>query len=391
MLKNKKILLAVCGSISFYKSYEIISKLKKLGASVYVTMSDGAMKFATPESFEAVSGHKVACSKTHSWCDGVNHIEYSKFDLVLIAPATVNTINKLAHGICDSIFLDILVASSGVPLLIAPAANERMLNHFSFKRSIEFLQENGAKIIQPVKKELVCGEIGKGALSNVDDIIYAVIREFLKDDYYLGRTVVITGGPTTEKIDDVRVISNLSSGKMSKALADTFYYLGANVVFITSVEFDAPYKIVKFDSSFGLQSALGTQKFNKGDILVMAAAVSDFIPNKVKGKLSKDDTAGVLTLNFRKNIDILTSVDVDGIKKIGFKLEVDEKTALENAKNMLKIKKLDAVCLNVLLGNVKFGSDVTKISFITDKKVVEIAENSKEKVAFEIANLIKSI
>lgn len=391
MLKDKKILLAVCGSISFYKSYEIISKLKKLGASVYVAMSDGAMKFATPESFEAVSGHKVICSNTYSWCDGINHINYSKFDLVLIAPATVNTINKLAHGICDSAFLDTLVASSDASLLIAPAANERMLNHFSLKRSLEFLQENGAKIIEPIKKELVCGETGKGALANVDDIIYAVIREFFKENYYLGRTVVVTGGATTEKIDDVRVVSNLSSGKMSKALADAFYYLGANVVFITSVDYEVPYKIMKFDSSFGLQSALGTQKFNKGDILIMAAAVSDFIPNKVKGKLSKDDTAGVLTLNFRKNIDILTSIDVSGIKKIGFKLEVDQKTALESAKNMLKNKDLSAVCLNVLGGNVKFGSDVTKISFITDKKVVEIPENSKEKVAFEIANLIKSV
>lgn len=391
MLKDKKILLAVCGSISFYKSYEIISKLKKLGASVYVALSDGALKFASPESFEALSGHKVLSSKTNSWSDGLSHIDYSKFDLVLLVPATVNTINKLAHGICDNIFLDTLVAASSVPLIIAPTANERMLNHFSVKRSLEFLQENGAKIIQPVKKELACGEVGMGALAEVNDIIYATIREFLKDSYYLNKTVIVTGGPTTEKIDDVRVISNLSSGKMSKALADAFYYLGANVVFITSVDYEAPYKIMKFDSSFGLQSAIGTQKLNKGDILIMAAAVSDFVPNKAKGKLSKEETAGVLTLNFRKNIDILTAIDIPGIKKIGFKLEVDEKIAFENAKNMLDKKELNAVCLNTLNNTVKFGSDTTKITFITDKNVIEIPENNKEKVAFEIANLIKSL
>ncbi|NLY03329.1 MAG: bifunctional phosphopantothenoylcysteine decarboxylase/phosphopantothenate--cysteine ligase CoaBC [Campylobacter sp.] len=391
MLNNKKILVAVCGSISFYKAYEIISKLKKLNADVYVGLSDGALKFASPQSFEALSGNKVICSKTANWSEGINHIKYSKFDLVLIAPATVNTINKLANGICDSVFMDTLIASSNVPLLIAPAANYRMLEHFSYKINSKLLSENGATFVNPVTKTLVCGETGKGALAEVDNIIYAVIREFFKDSYYVGKTIIITGGPTTEKIDDVRVISNLSSGKMGKALADAFYYLGANVIFISSVEFNTPYKLLKFDSSFGLKSAIESQKYNNGDILIMAAAVSDFIPNKIKGKLTKSDYHEVFTLNFKQNMDILSSVKIPNLVKIGFKLEVERKTGLENAKKMLNEKGLDAVCLNVLNQDVKFGGDTTKITFITEKNTTEIPLNSKENVSFEIAKLIKSI
>ncbi|NLK67275.1 MAG: bifunctional phosphopantothenoylcysteine decarboxylase/phosphopantothenate--cysteine ligase CoaBC [Campylobacteraceae bacterium] len=389
-LKDKKILLGVCGSISFYKAFEILSKLKKLGADVYVMLSDGALNFVNYESFEALSEHRVLCSKNLDWQAGLNHIEYSKMDLVLIAPASVNTINKYARGFCDNVFIETLIATKA-PIMIAPAANNNMLENEITKESIESLRKKGVTFIEPVTKTLACGDVGKGALADVDTIVNSAIRELCKDEFYAGRTVIVTGGATSEKIDDVRVISNLSSGKTSKALADAFYYLGADVVFISSYDYSVPYKLIKFDSSFGLQSALLSQNLKEGDIVVMAAAVSDFIPNKIKGKIDKESTGEVLTLNFRKNEDIISKVKTKGVKKIGFKLEVNTKDALNNAKKTLATKDLDAICLNVLNDVLTFGGDKTKISFITKDGITEIPAGTKEDSALEIAQLIKSL
>ena len=136
MLKNKKILLAVCGSIAFYKAYEILSLLKKQGADVYVALSDGALKFCSIAGFEALSAHRVLSSTSEDWQAGVNHIAYAKMDLVLIAPASVNTINKLASGVCDNVFMQTLIAASAVPLVIAPAANNKMISHFATQNSL---------------------------------------------------------------------------------------------------------------------------------------------------------------------------------------------------------------------------------------------------------------
>ncbi|MSN97060.1 bifunctional phosphopantothenoylcysteine decarboxylase/phosphopantothenate--cysteine ligase CoaBC [Campylobacter sp. FMV-PI01] len=391
MLKDKKILLAVCGSVSFYKAYDILSELKKLGADVYVALSDGALKFCKKESFEALSSHKVLCSKSEDWQNGINHIEYSKVDLVVLAPASVNSINKLANGICDNVFMQTLISASNVPLIIAPAANPKMLNHFSTLNSIKILKANGATIIDPVEKILACGDVGKGGIANQSDIVYIIIRELCKDDFYVGKTVLITAGSTTEKIDDVRVISNLSSGKMGKALADVFYYLGADVLFVCSGDFRVPYKSIKFDSSFGLKSALLTQKLKKDDIIVMVAAVSDYIPNKVKGKLSKENVGDIITLRFKQNEDIIANINYEGVKKVGFKLEVDMKEALQNAKEALDNKNLDAVCLNILSNTVKFGSENTKITFVTPNNQIELKEDTKANTAFKLAELIKSI
>ena len=389
-LKNKKILLGVCGSISFYKAFDILSRLKKLGADVYVMLSDGALDFVDYGAFEALSNHRVLCSKNLDWQDGLSHIQYSKMDLVLIAPASVNTINKFAHGFCDNVFIETLVATKA-PIIIAPAANHNMLENQTTIESIKTLKQRGVTFIEPVNKVLACGDEGKGALADTNDIVNATIRELYKDEFYKNKTVIITGGSTSEKIDDVRVISNLSSGKTSKALADAFYYMGANVVFISSYDYEVPYKLIKFDSSFGLQSALLSQKIKEGDIVVMAAAVSDFIPNKVKGKIDKESVTGVLSLNFRKNEDIISKVTTKSVKKIGFKLEVKTYQSLENAKKSLINKNLDAVCLNVLNDVLTFGSEKTKISFITKDGVIEIPENTKQNSAFAIANLVKSL
>lgn len=392
VLKNKKILLAVCGSVSFYKAYEIISALKKLNAEIYVMLSNGALNFASAMSFEAVCGHEVLCESSQNWARKLSHIEFAKMDLVLIAPATTNTINCLANGISRSVFMDTLMAASGVKTLIAPAANTAMLNHFATKNSLEILRKNGYEIIEPVCKRLACGDIGKGALADVQNIVFSVLRAILCDKFYENKNVVVTGGATYEKIDDIRAITNFSSGKMALNLANVFYFLGANVTLITSVDLqNLPYKTLKFLHSNELKERILKSDLKENDFLIMAAAVSDFIPkNPCNGKIKKDNFGSEFSLNFIKNEDILKNLGLK-CKKIGFKLETDEKNALQNAKNMLKNKNLDAVCLNILGQNVKFGSDKSEITFITNEKTLKFDLDEKANIALKIAIEAKNL
>lgn len=390
MLKNKKILLAVGGSISFYKAFEILSMLKKENADVYVMLSDGASKFVSYKAFEALSDHKVLCSQTENWQEGLSHIEYAKVDLVILAPSSVNSINKLANGYCDNVFITTLIATKA-PIIVAPAANTNMLENPATQESIARLKKIGVTIIEPVEKILACGDVGKGALADAEIIVKVAKRELLKQKAFEKMNVYVTSGPTYEKIDDVRAMSNLSSGKMGKALADAFYYLGANVTLISSINYNTPYKLVKFESSIGLLSALDSQKMPKKSVLLMAAAVSDYTTNRIKGKLRKEDMGEIFNLKLKKNIDVLSTIKADGIIKVGFKLETDPEIALESAKRSLVVKNLDAVCLNVLNDMVKFGSENTKFTFVTKSGTQEIPYDSKLNVAFKIADLVKKL
>ena len=390
MLKNKKVLLAVCGSISFYKAFEILSLLKKEEVDLYVMLSDGATKFVDYKAFEALCDHRVLCTTTENWQEGLNHINYAKMDLIVVAPASVNTINKFAAGFCDNVFIETLITTRA-PIIIAPAANDNMLENPITQASMKKLKENGVIFVEPVEKMLACKTVGKGGLADIDQIIYVIKRELYKEKAFENLNIYITCGPTYEKIDDVRVMSNLSSGKMGKALADAYYFLGANVFLISSIDFDVPYKLIKFESTIGLLSAIESKKMPRGSILLMAAAVSDYTTNRVKGKLRKEDIGDILNLKLKQNIDVLSNIKAEGIKKIGFKLETDKELAIENSKRTMIVKRLDAVCLNILDDFVKFGSDKTRISFVSKSGVQEIAYDTKLNIAFKIANLVKNL
>lgn len=387
MLKNKKILLAVCGSIAFYKAYEILRELRRNGADVYIALSDGALKFCSELGFEALCDHKILSSNTQKWQDELNHIAYAKMDLILIAPASVNTINRLANGICDTVFMQTLIASNA-PILIALSANDKMIAHFSTQNSIKFLKQNGVKFIEPVEKILACGDLGKGALASVETIIHET-KKMLCGNEFAGQNVVITGGATIEKIDDVRAITNFSSGKMAKALAYAFYYAGANVTLIASFEINEPlFNVVKFQSSAQLNWHLN-EHLKTADMLIMVAAVSDYKPvQSFKGKLKKQNLGQNWDLKLVQNDDILANLSsFTNVKKIGFKMEFDEENALKNAQDMLNKKNLNAVCLNVLNDDLNFGSNDCQIRFITCNEDVQLKLNSKEKTAQEIVNL----
>ena len=390
MLKNKKILLAVCGSIAFYKAYEILSLLKKQGADVYVALSDGALEFCSVSGFEALSEHKILSSQTQNWQDGVNHIAYSKMDLVLIAPASVNTINKLTAGICDNVFMQTLIAASHVPLVVAPAANNNMIEHFATQNSLEILKKNGALVVEPVLKTLACGDVGKGGLASPEVIVEAAIKR-LSRPLFAGKKVVITGGATTEKIDDVRAITNFSSGKMARALARAFYYAGAEVKLLASFETaNEPFDSLKFSSSSELLE-LCKSECEDANLLVMCAAVSDFVPTKIDGKIKKEDVEESLNLSLKRNVDILQSLKELNCKKIGFKLEISNENALKSARSMLEKKGLDAVCLNVLGEKNGFASEQNEVNFITKNSEILLPLASKDEIARRIVELAANL
>ena len=390
MLKNKKILLAVCGSIAFYKAYEILSLLKKQGADVYVALSDGALEFCSVSGFEALSEHKILSSQTQNWQDGVNHIVYSRMDLVLIAPASVNTINKLTAGICDNVFMQTLIAASHVPLVVAPAANNNMIEHFATQNSLEILKKNGALVVEPVLKTLACGDIGKGGLASPEVIVEAAIKR-LSRPLFAGKKVVITGGATSEKIDDVRAITNFSSGKMAKALARAFYYAGADVKLLASFETSSePFESLKFSSSSELLE-LCKSECEDTNLLVMCAAVSDFVPTKAHGKIKKEDVGESLNLSLKRNVDILQSLKEFKCKKIGFKLEISNESALKSARSMLEKKALDAVCLNILGEKNGFASEQNEVNFITKDSEILLPLASKDEIAGRIVELAANL
>lgn len=390
MMKSKNILLCVSGSIAIYKALELTRLYIKAGLNVKVLMSEGAKRFIDPLTFEAISTNRVLHVNSESWSDEYNHIKITKdIDVVVLAPATANTINKLNAGVADTLLTQTLLANTK-PLLIAPAMNTNMYSNKATQNSLKSLQSRGVHVIKPTSKLLACLDEGDGALANIDDIFYYTCRLINHDNFWENKRVLITGGGTKEKIDDVRYIGNFSSGLMAQNLALAFFIKGANVTLLTSKESKSlPFEVINYTDTNSLK--LHVDKLSKtNDYLFMAAAVSDYAPQKPKkGKLKKDKIGKNWELKLTQNSDILA--EVKGLKKIGFKAEFDKKNAQENAKNMLKSKNLDAVCLNILGEDVNFASEKSRISFITKSTTKTFSLKDKLSIGFEIVDASKEL
>ena len=393
-LKDAKITLCVSSSISFYKAFEILSLLRRANAKVRVAMSEQTLKFCSPLAFEALSGECVLVGDNKP----LAHIEYAKCDLMIIAPATANTINKIALGIADNAMLSCILACRA-PKLIAPAANTAMLENPATQNSLKVLKERGFMVVNSCEKTLACGDVGKGALASPKDIVLSAARMLGTNSRIpTGNSriskVIITAGACYEMIDDVRAITNLSSGKMGLALAFAYYLRGFDVTLISSAQ-NLPksmenLEFLSFKSSADLLEILKNKKLAKDDLLVMAAAISDYIPvKKAKGKIKK--SGANLNLELKENIDILSSLKELKCKKIGFKMEMDEQSALSSAKNMLENKALDAVCLNVLKAQNYFGSEQNEVLFITKNSQKMLKMASKHEIAAQIARLSENL
>lgn len=416
LLENKNVLVGVTGSIAVYKALELVRLLVKAGANVRVVMSGASKKFINPLAFETLSRNKVLDDTNESWADDFNHIKITQWcDVMVIAPATANTMAKLSNAIADNILLQCALAYPKVKL-IAPAANTNMLHNPIIQGSLKMLALSNYEIITTQTKELACEVVGDGAMAEPLEIFYHTARVLLQNDFWKHRRVIVTGGGTIERIDDVRFISNFSSGKMANAIATALFLRGADVNLISS-KFDnkLPQNIhtIDIESTAELEEYLvdsirvakkgkltkpslvnseEIKLIQKEPFLFMAAAVSDYTPEFAQsGKIKKDSIGENWQLQLVKNRDIISNINKDGIKTVAFKAELDEKNAREVAQKALKSKGVDAICLNVIDKNNPFGSDSNEIEVIT-KNGSEILERcDKLTIAFKLLDSVSGL
>ena len=396
-LHGKKILLGVTGCIAAYKSCFVVRDLIKRGAEVKVIMTPSATEFIAPLTLAALSHNEVIVktfpqtqkdgTKLSTW-----HIDYALWaDLMLIAPATINTIAKISYGFADNA-LTTLVSSLRSPLAISPAADVDMYNNPINKENLNKLEKLGHHIIYPESGELASGLIGDGRLAGTNKIIDAVemiLSGFAKD--LIGKKILVSAGPTYEDIDPVRFIGNRSSGKMGYAIAKAAYLRGADVTLISGPSSQIIYSeinMIKVRSAVEMEKAI-KKEINKNNLLIMSAAVSDFRPSKVAiNKIKKNK--GTLDLKLELNPDILSSIKVRQVKVVGFALETQNE--MSNAKKKLKDKDLDMIVLNSPGKESGFEVDTNKVTIIrNDGKTIKLPLLTKFQVANKILSEAKNI
>ncbi len=407
-LNGKSVLLGVTGSISAYKACDLARLFIKAGAEVHVVMTGSAERFVSALTFEALTRNPVLTETSESWSSELNHIDIGKkCDVFIVAPATANTLNKLSKGIADNILTQTVLAFKG-QMLVAPAANTQMLaNHYT-NGSLKLLAVNDYTIIQPQEKVLACGDLGNGALAEPSEIFFETAKALLKEEFWEDRRIVVTGGGTREKIDEVRYISNFSSGKMAKALSLSLYLKGADVCYITSMGNEGlPSSIYTIDVEdaeelldytkdairVSKKGKMSKPSMNDSDrhliqkepYLFMVAAVADFTPKfPQEGKLKKSMIGEMWNIELKQTADILSSLDKTGIKTVAFKAEMDSQEGLNNAVGLLSKKHVDAVCYNLLQDATSFGGDKNEITFITNKEQISLGREDKLTLADKI-------
>lgn len=396
MLKNKNIILGVCGSIAAYKSASLVRLLVKAGANVKVILTANAAAFITPLTLATLSKNPVY-TKYYEEETGVwsNHVELALWaDYILIAPASANTLSKMANGVCDNL-LSAVYLSAKCQVLFAPAMDLDMWKHESTQENIRKLLAFGNLMIAPGSGELASGLVGEGRLAEPEEIMDYLNAQITQGMPLLGRKVLVTAGPTYEAIDPVRFIGNHSSGKMGFAIAHAFENLGAEVTLISgpsAEQSSAGIKRINVRSAAEMQQAC-MEHFKAASITVMSAAVADYTPEIVaKEKIKKQDQT--LTITLKKTADILAEL---GSQKtadqilVGFALETTNEE--EHAKQKLQRKNLDFIVLNSLNDSgAGFGVDTNKITIINkalEKKTYEV--KSKAAVAADICQEIISL
>jgi len=399
LLKDKKIVLGITGSIAAYKSAMLTRLLVKSGAEVQIISTDAANEFITPLTLSTLSKNPVLSSfqkdETGEWN---NHVELGLWaDLILIAPASANTMAKCAHGICDNLLIATYL-SAKCPVAFAPAMDLDMYQHKSTKDNLYKLKSYGNIIFESASGELASGLSGQGRMQEPEDLLAALEQFFTKDQKLKGKKVLITAGPTHEPIDPVRFIGNHSSGKMGYAIAATFKNAGADVTLITGpTNIDKPVglaNIIEVTSAEEMYAA-ADKHFAKTDIAVLSAAVADYrAATQATEKIKKTDDSNEMMLKLVKTPDIAKSL---GAKKkahqqiIGFALETENEES--NAKKKLQNKNFDLIVLNSLRNEKSaFGYDTNQVK-IFDKNGLkyesallpksEIAQIILEQISFD--------
>ncbi|MGL2819931.1 bifunctional phosphopantothenoylcysteine decarboxylase/phosphopantothenate--cysteine ligase CoaBC [Helicobacter pylori] len=409
LLENKRVLLLVSGSIAAYKSLELTRLLFKSGASIQVVMSEGAKKFIKPLSFEALSHHKVLHDRNEKWYYNHqnklhhNHIACTAdADLLIFAPLSANSLSKIAHALADNTISATFLACAS-PKILAPSMNTNMLNSPIIQSNLKRLKDSNHIILDTKNALLACDTKGDGAMAEPLEILFKAAQTLLKDAYFENREVIVMGGASVEKIDSVRVISNLSSGIQASALALALYFKGAKVTLIAS-NFPTPLPkeiaSVLVSDTASYENALNNaaknlQKHALKPLLFNLAAISDYLPKtSFSHKLKKSEIGQTLNVECVQNKDLLASVNPNQFVKIGFKAEDDQQNAIKNAQNLLKPsqdngKDCSVVALNLIKDSRPFGSLDNELWLFSHKKTQKIPSMNKLEASFKILDFIK--
>ena len=396
ILRGKKILLGITGGIAAYKTPILVRLLKKAGSEIKVVLTENAKEFVTPLSLSTVSENPVLSKFKDDDENWNNHVELGLWcDLMLICPATANSLYKMANGNCDNLLIATYLSCKS-KIFFAPAMDLDMYKHESTKQSIEKLISFGNILIPPDSGELASGLVGEGRLPEPKSIVDFLIAHYSKNLPLKNKKVLITAGPTLEPIDPVRFISNHSSGKMGYRLAEEAKRLGASVCLISGPSnetlTETSIDLVNVTTSDQMEKEV-MNRYQNSDIVIMAAAISDYTPKSYSNKkIKKESESKVFTIDLKKTNDIL--YNLGKLKKdqllIGFALENNNE--IKNAKKKLKEKNLDIIVLNSLNDEgAAFGHDTNKVTIIDDNlKVNHYDLKPKRFVANDIFEYILS-
>jgi phosphopantothenoylcysteine decarboxylase/phosphopantothenate--cysteine ligase len=393
-----KVALGVCGGIAAYKAAEIVRLLQERGVRVQVVMTQAAQEFIRPLTFAALTGEKVIADmftadevSAPNLDSAIEHISVAQnIDALLVAPATADVIAKFAQGIASD-FLTTLYLATNVPVVVAPAMNVNMWNHAATQANVETLKKRGVKIVDPDRGYLACGMTGSGRLAESETIIAAVVEALGASHDLASETVLITAGPTREKIDPVRYLTNRSSGRMGYALAEAAYRRGARVLLVTGpVSLTPPgaAEVTKVESAEEMRAAV-LQLFPQATVAIMTAAVSDYRPVQVATQKIKRN--GATSLDLQPTTDILMELSEHKKSQIVVGFAAETENVLENARKKLMSKSLDAIVVNdVSHEGVGFDSDRNAVTIITQTEVVDVPETTKWEVAQRVlAQIVK--
>ena len=391
-----KIALGVTGGIAAYKAAEIVRLLQDRGMRVQVIMTRAAQEFVRPLTFAALSGEKVITSMFASGDEqqpnidsAIEHIAVAQsIDALVVAPATADVLAHFAQGIASD-FLTTLYLATTAPTVVAPAMNVNMWNHPATQANLQILRQRGVKIVEPGAGYLACGMTGPGRLAENEAIVAAVMEALGAAQDLAGETVLITAGPTREKIDPVRYLTNRSSGRMGYALAEAALRRGARVLLVsgpTSLNPPSAAEVTRVESTEEMRHAV-LELLPHASIVIKAAAVSDYRPKSAAGQKLK--RKGPMTLEFEATPDILKELSQKKTSQIIVGFAAETENVLENARQKLLSKNLDAIVVNdVSRAGVGFDSDRNAVTIITRDEVVEVPENIKWEVGQRVLDQI---
>ncbi|HEY1272756.1 MAG TPA: bifunctional phosphopantothenoylcysteine decarboxylase/phosphopantothenate--cysteine ligase CoaBC [Terriglobales bacterium] len=390
-----KVALGVSGGIAAYKAAEIVRLLQDRGIRVQVIMTRAAQEFVRPLTFAALSGEKVITDLFSSGSEqpniesAVEHIAVAQsIDALLVAPATADILGKFAQGLAAD-FLTTLYLATTAPVIVAPAMNVNMWNHEATQANVAVLKERGVRVVEPDSGYLACGMTGPGRLAANESIVAAVLEALGASQDLAGETVLITAGPTREKIDPVRFLTNRSSGRMGYALAEAALRRGGRVLLVsgpTSLTPPGAAEVTTVESAEEMRQAV-LRLLPEASIVIKTAAVSDYRPKAMAAQKIK--RSGPLSLELEPTVDILAEVGRRRGSQILVGFAAETENALENARKKLASKSLHAIVVNdVSREGIGFDSERNAVTIITHDEVVEVPETTKWDVAQRVLDQV---